>query len=291
MKCAVLLNRSPPPLRTHFLLICGTSPDFAGMTSAMESYVIAGRTWATGGIASGASASGAAPMEVDAIMGDAKAKRKNNGKAKNSKKTRAIPSGTPRGRAAAARRARAPGRPRRSTVTATIAAPGAASSRKKGTVAWLDAEGSALNGLRDAARLFLQHLRRVLIIELGFESTPPQQTVFLRRRDRLFVTVHVDALLSAGPSETAPSFVMWLRRCFTVKFSDPIVSAPMSCVGARFWRQDGGFVEDAAEGYIEGILEDTGLLGAKSVNMPIIGRDDVESESPTLDAVEGRSTW
>lgn len=83
VKIAVLLKRSPPPVRAHLLLTCRMSPDFAGMRSAMEGSVVTGRTWNTSGIAA---AQGTAPMKVDAVFGG-KAKGKSKGKSKQAKGT------------------------------------------------------------------------------------------------------------------------------------------------------------------------------------------------------------
>jgi len=83
IKCAVLLERLPPELRTHLLLNSGTSPTFSFMRAQVESFLVAGRSW------SSLDASHAPrtddPMEVDAIWhagGKGKGKGKEKGKGK-----------------------------------------------------------------------------------------------------------------------------------------------------------------------------------------------------------------
>lgn len=140
----------------------------------------------------------------------------------------------------------------------------------------------ALNGLRDAARLFLEYLTKVLVEQLGFVSTSPQPTLFVRSKGRLFVTIHVDDLMAVGPEAIIISFMSWIRKHFTVKFAEALGASPVAYVGARFWRGHNGIVEDAAEGYIQGMIEDAGLRGAKSVTTPIVDRDDMEDATPPL---------
>ena len=48
VKCAVLLERVPPELRTHLLLTCGSRPDYAIMRQTVESYSVARRSWQPG---------------------------------------------------------------------------------------------------------------------------------------------------------------------------------------------------------------------------------------------------
>ena len=66
VKCAVLLERVPPELRTHLLLTCGSRPDNAIMRQTVESYSVARRSWQP----SHSTTMGEAPMEIDAVYGD-----------------------------------------------------------------------------------------------------------------------------------------------------------------------------------------------------------------------------
>ena len=66
VKCAVLLERVPPELRTHLLLTCGSRPDYAIMRQTVESYSVARRSWQPGH----STTMGEAPMEIDAVYGD-----------------------------------------------------------------------------------------------------------------------------------------------------------------------------------------------------------------------------
>ena len=66
VKCAVLLERVPPELRTHLLLTCGSRPDYAIMRQTMECYSVARRSWQPGH----STTMGEAPMEIDAVHGD-----------------------------------------------------------------------------------------------------------------------------------------------------------------------------------------------------------------------------
>ena len=73
-KCAVLLERVPPELRTHLLLTCGSRPDYAIMRQTVGSYSVARRSWQP-------TSMGEASMEIDAMYGDKGKKGKQvNGK-------------------------------------------------------------------------------------------------------------------------------------------------------------------------------------------------------------------
>ena len=79
-KCAVLLERVPPELRTHLLLTCGSRPDYAIMRQTVESYTVARRSWQLGH----STTMGEAPMEIDAVSGD-KGKKGKHAKGKKGK--------------------------------------------------------------------------------------------------------------------------------------------------------------------------------------------------------------
>ena len=66
VKCAVLLGRVPPELRTHQLLTCGSRPDYAIMRQTVESYSVARRSWQPGH----STTLGEEPMEIAAVYGD-----------------------------------------------------------------------------------------------------------------------------------------------------------------------------------------------------------------------------
>ena len=66
VKCAVLLERVPPELRTHLLLTCGSRQDYAIMRQTVESYPVARRSLQP----SHSTPMGEVPMEIDAAYGD-----------------------------------------------------------------------------------------------------------------------------------------------------------------------------------------------------------------------------
>ena len=80
VKCAVLLERVPPELRTHLLLTCGSRPDNAVMRQTVDSYSVARRSWQPGH----STTLGEAPMEIDAVYGD-KGKKGKHAKGKKGK--------------------------------------------------------------------------------------------------------------------------------------------------------------------------------------------------------------
>ena len=80
VKCAVLLERVPPELRTHLYVTCGSRLDHAIMRQTVESYSVARRSWQSGH----STTVGEAPMEIDAVCGD-KGKKGKHAKGKKGK--------------------------------------------------------------------------------------------------------------------------------------------------------------------------------------------------------------
>ena len=58
----------------------------------------------------------------------------------------------------------------------------------------------ALNGLRDASRLFHEHFAAVLTSPLGFTRLETQPTLFVDLARNVFIAVHVDDLIMVGSS-------------------------------------------------------------------------------------------
>ena len=71
VKCAVLLERVPPDLRTHLLITCVSRPDYAFMRQMVERYSVARRSWQPGH----STTMGEVPMEIDAVYGDKRQER------------------------------------------------------------------------------------------------------------------------------------------------------------------------------------------------------------------------
>ena len=80
VKCAVLLERVPPELRTRLLLTSGSRPDTAIMRQTLESYSVARRSWQP----SHPTSMGEAPMEIGAVNGE-KGKKSRHDKDKKGK--------------------------------------------------------------------------------------------------------------------------------------------------------------------------------------------------------------
>ena len=88
VKCAALLERVPPDLRTHLLLTCGSRPDHAIMRQTVESCSVARRSWQP----SHSTPMGEAPMEIDAVSRDRGKKGKHaEGKGKHKGKHESSP--------------------------------------------------------------------------------------------------------------------------------------------------------------------------------------------------------
>ena len=91
IRCAVLLERLEPDLRTHLLLTCGTKADYRLMRAAVESFAVARRGWKGTAAEPGEQIPTPVPMEVDYLghkNEDKKGKGKGKKKGKDDKKGR-----------------------------------------------------------------------------------------------------------------------------------------------------------------------------------------------------------
>ena len=141
----------------------------------------------------------------------------------------------------------------------------------------------ALNGLRDASRLFCEHFAAVAC-ELGFERSKVQPTLFTQASG-VFLAIHVDDLLLVGSLGAAEAVLQQLGARFTMKVGGPLCeNIPRTFVGARYLRFEGGILELPTPGYVEELLEKAGLSSARPVVTPAVSGDEKEEvNSPALD--------
>ena len=89
----------------------------------------------------------------------------------------------------------------------------------------------ALNGLRDASRLFHEHFAAVLTSRLGFARSEAQPTLFVDLARNVFIAVHVDGLIMVGSSSQLYEVVGEMKQYFTMKVTHPLsASSPQTYV-------------------------------------------------------------
>ena len=95
----------------------------------------------------------------------------------------------------------------------------------------------ALNGLRDASRLFHEHFADVLTSRLGFTRSEAQPTLFVDLVRNVFIAVHVDDLIMVGSSSQLYEVVGEMKQYFTMKVTPPLsASSTQTYVGAKYLR-------------------------------------------------------
>ena len=70
----------------------------------------------------------------------------------------------------------------------------------------------ALNGLRDASRLFHEHFAGVLTSSSGFTRSIAQPTLFVDLAHNVFIAVHVDDLIMVGSSSQLSEVVGEMKQ-------------------------------------------------------------------------------
>ena len=89
----------------------------------------------------------------------------------------------------------------------------------------------ALNGLRDASRLFHEHFAAVLTSRLRFARSEAQPTLFVDLARNVFIAVRVDGLIMVGSSSQLYDVVVEMKQYFTVKVTHPLsASSPQTYV-------------------------------------------------------------
>ena len=80
----------------------------------------------------------------------------------------------------------------------------------------------ALNGLKDASRLFHEHLADVLTSQLGFARSEAQPTLFVDLARNVFIAEHVDDLIMVGSSSQLYDVVGDTKHHFTMNVTPPL---------------------------------------------------------------------
>ena len=93
----------------------------------------------------------------------------------------------------------------------------------------------ALNGLRDASRLFLEHFASVGASSLDLVRAVALPTLFVRMAGPLYVLVHVDDLMVVGARQLCVPFFAALGEHLPIQHSGPLTEGrPQIYVGCRF---------------------------------------------------------
>ena len=115
----------------------------------------------------------------------------------------------------------------------------------------------ALNGLRDASRLFHEHFADVLTSRLGFARSEAQPTLFVDLARNEFIAVHVDDLIMVGSSTQLHEVLGEVKQHFTLKVTPPLsASSTQTCVGAWYLRHHDAIWELPTSRNVEGILNE-----------------------------------
>ena len=137
----------------------------------------------------------------------------------------------------------------------------------------------ALNGLRNASRLFHAHFADVLTSRLGFTRSEAQPTLFVDLARNVFIAVHVDDLIMVGPSSQLYDVVAEMKQHSTMKVTPPLsASTAQTYVGARYLRYGDAIWEFPTSQYVPGMLKEHGLQDSKSVVTPAVNRNDDDDD-------------
>ena len=137
----------------------------------------------------------------------------------------------------------------------------------------------ALNGLRDASRLFHEHFAAVLTSRLGFTRSEAQPTLFVDLARDVFIAVHVDDLIMVGSSSQLHEVVGEMKQYFTMKVTHPLSArSTQTFAGARYLRNSDAIWELPTTRYVRGMLNEHGMKDTKLVVTPAVNRNDDDDE-------------
>ena len=88
----------------------------------------------------------------------------------------------------------------------------------------------ALNGPKDASRLFHEHFAAVLTSRLGFTRSEAHPTLFVDLARNVFIAVYVDDLVMAGSSSQLSEVLGEMRQYFTMKVTHPLSASSTQIV-------------------------------------------------------------
>ena len=147
----------------------------------------------------------------------------------------------------------------------------------------------ALNGLRDASRLFHEHFADVLTSRLGFTRSEAQPTLFVDLARYVFIAVHVENLIMVGSSSLLYDVVAEMKQHFTMKITPPLsASSPQTYVGARYLRYDAMWELPTTQ-YVPGMLNEHGLQDSKPVVTPAVNLNDDDDDEEDVSVEEHRT--
>ena len=147
----------------------------------------------------------------------------------------------------------------------------------------------ALNGLRDASRLFHEHFADVLTSRLGFAGSEAQPTLFVDFARNVFIAVHVDDLIMVGSTPQLCEVVGEMKQYFTMKVTPPLsASSTQMYVGARYLRRGDAIWELPTTRCVEGMLNEHGMKDAKPVVTQALARNDDDEDEEEASSEEHR---
>ena len=147
-----------------------------------------------------------------------------------------------------------------------------------------------MNGLRDASRLFHEHVAAVLTSLLGFTRREALPTLFVDLARNVFIAVHVDDLIMVGSSSQLSEVVGEMKQYFTMKVTHPLsASYTQTYVCARYLRHGDAIWELPTARHMTGVLNEHSMQNAKLLVTPAVNRNDDDDESEEASAEEHRS--
>ena len=149
----------------------------------------------------------------------------------------------------------------------------------------------ALNGLRDASRLFHEHFTDVLTARLGFTQSEAQPTLYVDLARNVFIAVHVDDLIMVASSSQLSDVVAEMKQHFTMKVTPSLsASSTQTYVGARYLRSGDTIWDLPTKQYVTGMLNEHGLKDGERVVTPAVSRNDDDDDEEEASAEEHRDT-
>ena len=149
----------------------------------------------------------------------------------------------------------------------------------------------ALNGLRDASRLFHEHFADVLTSRFGFARSDAQPTLFVDLARNVFTAVQVDDLIMVRSVAQLYEVVPEKRQYFTMKvIPPPSANSPQTYVRARYTCDTATpSGELPTTQYVPDMLTEHGLKDAKPVVTPTVNRNDEDDYEEDANAEEHRT--
>jgi hypothetical protein len=159
-------------------------------------------------------------------------------------------------------------------------------SLRQGTGLWK--LHKALYGLRQAPRLFQEHLAKVLA-KLGYTRSGADPQLYVHKVTNVMISIHADDLLVAAPEKDLDAIFTGIEKSLVLKRGEIISSTGwVRYLGREYQATPRGFRVRIQAKYYEKLLQEMGMTASRPVSTPFPGPTEHSASAKPMNAEQLR---